>query len=254
MVNVNQLMNIGLSDNEARVYMAMLELGSASVMEISQKAGINRPTAYVQIESLKEFGLVSTQTKGKKQLFIAESPDQLEFVLDKKLDEIKQKKEEFQRTIPELLDLYRSSGVHPQVRFFEGAEGILRMQEILLKSGVKEVLGITSLDDVLNIFPNHTQNYSSRRIKNNIRSRLIYTSSRGAILSETDEKMLRETRFISADKMPFGGDMTIFGDSVAIIALRGKVSGIIIDHPEIANSFRNFFQFLWQFTDQAKKS
>ena len=73
----NQLKNLGLSDNEAKVYTAMLELGPATVLEISAKAGVNRPTTYVQVESLKKMGLVSTQTKGKKQLFIAQSPEQL---------------------------------------------------------------------------------------------------------------------------------------------------------------------------------
>src|SRR3989344_3206057 len=138
MVNINQLKTLGLSENEAKVYLAMLELGPASVMEISQKSGINRPTAYVQIESLKKLGLVSTQTKGKKQLFIAESPDQLEFVLDRQASELKRKQSELNKILPDLLNAYRSSGTEPQVRFFEGKEGILRMQEIVLKSGASE--------------------------------------------------------------------------------------------------------------------
>src|SRR3989344_5864289 len=182
MININQLKNLGLSENEAKVYLAMLELGPASAMEISQKSGINRPTAYVQIESLKKLGLVSTQTKGKKQLFIAESPDQLEFVLDKQLTDVKNKKDELQKMIPELLNLYRSSGSQPQVRFFEGKEGLLRMQEIVLKSDIKEILAVASVDQIFEVFPSHTNNYSARRIRKGIKSRIVYTSSKGPIL------------------------------------------------------------------------
>ena len=245
MVNINQLKTLGLSENEAKVYLAMLELGPASVMEISQKSGINRPTAYVQIESLKKLGLVSTQTKGKKQLFIAESPDQLEFVLDKELTEVKNKKDEFQRILPELLNLHRSSGSQPQVRFFEGKEGLLRMQEIVLRSNVKETFAIASVDQIFDVFPSHTTNYSTRRIKKGIKSRLIYTSSKGPILKDSDEKMLRESKFIEEKRMPLSGDLAVYGDSVAITALTGKISGVIIDHPEIANSFRSFFELIW---------
>ena len=252
MVSVSQLKDLGLSENEAKVYLAMLELGPASVIEISKKASVNRPTAYVQIESLKKMGLVSTQVKGKKQIFIAESPDQLEFVLDKEFSEVKRKKDEFKKMLPELLNFHRSSGVQPQVRFFEGKEGILRMQEIVLKSGAMEVTAITSFDDVFEVFPRHISEYSPKRVQRKIRSRIIYTSSEGPILEKTDKSMLRETKFIPKDKMPFSGDITIFGDSIAIVALKGKISGIIIDHPEIANSFRNFFEFLWQFADQNK--
>ena len=95
----NQLANLGLSENGAKVYMAMLELGPATVLEISAKAGVNRPTTYFQIEALKKLGLVSSQTKGKKQLFIAEAPEQLDFILDRQKGEIEQKKEELQKIL-----------------------------------------------------------------------------------------------------------------------------------------------------------
>ena len=132
MSNINQLISLGLSDNEAKVYMAMLELGQATVLEISAKAGVNRPTTYVQIESLKKMGLVSTQIKGKKQLFIAESPDQLESVIERERKAIEYKKEELHKLLPELTGIFNLSDSKPQVRFFEGKEGLLKMQGELL--------------------------------------------------------------------------------------------------------------------------
>lgn len=83
---------IGLSEKEAKVYVAMLELGPAPILEITLKAGINRPTVYVQIESLKKRGLVSTQLKGKKHLFIAEDPHQLSTLLEKEKKLLEEKK------------------------------------------------------------------------------------------------------------------------------------------------------------------
>src|SRR3989338_3658806 len=106
---INQLISIGLSDNEAKVYMAILDLGQATVLEISAKAGVNRPTTYVQIESLKKMGLVSSQTKGKKQIFIAESPDQLEFVIEQEKKTVEQKKEELAKILPELINIFNLS-------------------------------------------------------------------------------------------------------------------------------------------------
>ena len=250
MITSSQLKDLGLSENEAKVYLAMLELGPASVIDISKRAGVNRPTAYVQIESLKKMGLVSTQTKGKKQLFIAESPDQLEFVIDRELNEVKRKKEDLKKILPDLENLHRSSGVQPQVRFFEGKEGLLRMQENVLKSNAKEILAIASADQVLDIFPAHLEDYSIRRIKKGIKSRLIYTGSKGPILKEKDPASLREAKFVSPEKMPLSGDLAIYGDSVAISAFTGKISGVIIDHPDIANSFRNFFELIWQSIDK----
>ena len=250
---LEHLKNIGLSDNEAKVYMAMLELGPSPVVEIARKAEVNRPTAYVQIESLKKNGLVSTQTKGKKQLYIAESPEHLEDMLDRKLREVSVSKEEFSGVLPDLISLYQSAGHRPTVRFFEGKSGITQIQSLLLKSGVKEVLGITALDDVLKILPKHSENYTPERVKKGIRSRLIYSYSDGPTLKEQDERMLRESKFIQPEKMPFKGDITIYGNNVAITSFEGNVSGVVIEHPEIAKSFRQFFEFLWQQSDNLFK-
>lgn len=239
------LKNIGLSDNEANVYLAMLELGPATAIDISRKSGVNRPTTYAQIESLKKKGLISTQMKGKKQLFIVESPVRLEFLLDSEIKNVEQKREELSKVLPDLEKLYLSTGSRPQVRFFEGKEGLRIMQDIFLKSGEKEVLGISSMDSVVKVFPRVQEDYSPERVKRGIKSRLIYSYSGGAILKDSDEKLLRETRFISSNKMPFSGDITIYGNSVAITAFEGKVSGVLIDHPEIAKSFKQFFEFMW---------
>ena len=248
---LNQLKNLGLSENEAKVYMAMLELGPATVLEISAKAGVNRPTAYVQIESLKKMGLVSTQMKGKKHIFIAESPEQLEFMIDRQKSELEQKKDELQKLLPDLTAMFNVSDQKPQVRFFEGVEGLMKIQDEFLKNKSKESISMSSLDDVMNVFPAHPQKYTPRRVQRGIKSRLIYTSSRGAFL-KSDPALLREVRFISPEKMPFNLDMSIYDDVVAIANLRGTVSGVIIKNQNIADSFRNLLNFIWSSSEEVK--
>ena len=242
---INQLKSLGLSDNEAKVYMAMLELGPATVLEISAKAGVNRPTTYVQIEVLKKMGLASTQTKGKKQLFIAESPEQLEFMIDRQKTELEQKKEELKKLLPELTAMLSVSDQKPQVRFFEGKEGLLKMQTELLKSKTNEVVSFASADGILKIFPDHPRTLSSKRVQRGIRSRLIYTNIGEPVLKRHDDNMLRETKYVSPDKFPFKSDVAIYGDNISISALEGKVVGVIITHKELADSFRALFNLLW---------
>ncbi len=243
---LNQLKSMGLSDNEAKVYLAMLELGPATVLEISAKAGVNRPTTYVQIESLKKIGLVSTQTKGKKQLFIAESPEQLDFMIDRQKSELDQKKEELQKLLPELTNLFNLSDSKPQVRFFEGREGLLKMHSELLRTDVKEVVSFTSADGLLKTFPDYPKILSSRRVQKGIKSRLIYTNKGEPVLKKHDDNMLRETKYVSPDKFPFKSDVAIYGDNISISAFEGKVVGVIITHKELADSFRALFNLLWE--------
>ncbi len=242
---ITELKNVGLSDKEAKVYLAMLELGPASVLEIAAKAGINRPTAYVQIESLKKIGLVSSQTKGKKQLFIAESPSQLEHILDIRNKELEQQKQELRSILPELGTIFRLGDEKPLVRYFEGKEGLLRMQEEFLKIKTREILGIFSMDAVYNLFPEHSDDYSARRIKKGIASKIIYTSEKGPTLAANDTQTLRKAKFLSPQKMPFTADITVFDNSIAISSLKGKIGGTIITNTEVANSFKTLFQLVW---------
>lgn len=249
---LNQLKNIGLSDKEAKVYLAMLELGPAPVLEIAAKAGINRPTAYVQIEALKQRGLVSTVTKGKKQLFQAESPEQLEILVSRTVAETRRQKETLEEIMPELRTLFNTIGEKPQVRFFEGIEGLKRMQQDFLTTKGREILGIYSADDVYALFPNLNLEYSTLRQNKKIKSRSIYTSSKGRISPESEPKRLRESRFVPDEQLPFSSDITIYDNKVAIASLRGKIVGAIIENQGIADSFRGLFELAWNLISRKK--
>tara|TARA_Y100000310_G_scaffold342288_1_gene444869 strand:- start:280 stop:1029 length:750 start_codon:yes stop_codon:yes gene_type:complete len=242
---LNELKRIGLSDNEARVYLAMLELGPATVLEISAKAGVNRPTTYVQIEALKKEGLVSSHTKGKKQLFNPESPSQLESILGSQKKELAEKQDELKKVLGDLTSLHNLGADKPIVRYFEGKEGLLKMQDEFLKMKGKEILGIYSLDDVLKIFPNQARGYSEKRLKKKIKARGIYTYSKGAVMKEKDKSILRETRFVHPDNFSFKSDITIFDNNIAISSLSGKIGGTIITDKVVADSFRALFELLW---------
>lgn len=243
---LEQLKYLGLSENEAKIYMAMLELGPSVMVEIAKKAQVNRPTAYVQIESLKKKGLVSTQVKMKKQLFIAESPDKLEILIDSELKTVENKKNELNNYLPELLSIFNTSGQRPNVKFFEGREGVLALLKEFLKTDATTIYGITSLDNVFEIFPEFENTYIRKRVQKKIPSKTIYTSKKGPVLKESDESSLRESKYIEPDKLPLGIDVTIFKDKVAIIALKGKISGTLIEHKEVADSFRAIFELVWE--------
>ncbi|MEY4744239.1 MAG: hypothetical protein RL272_184, partial [Candidatus Parcubacteria bacterium] len=65
-----ELQKIGLSENEAKVYLAGLELGPSTAQMMAAKATVSRPTTYIMIESLIKRGLMSSFQKGKKRYFV----------------------------------------------------------------------------------------------------------------------------------------------------------------------------------------
>ena len=71
------LTNFGLTDKQAKVYLALLELSSALPSTISRKSGLKRPTVYVILEQLQEKGLVGHLKKGNSLFFTAVDPKAL---------------------------------------------------------------------------------------------------------------------------------------------------------------------------------
>lgn len=83
MLNYKQLMEFGLDDKEAKIYLAILELGGESVLQIAKKAKLNRVSTYEALKSLSKMGLISSFTKGKRVHYGAADPDRLSYLLSK---------------------------------------------------------------------------------------------------------------------------------------------------------------------------
>lgn len=252
----DELKKIGLSENEAKVYLALLEMGSATADEVAKKAGVKRPTTYVQLEALRKQGLVSSFEKqvkkggAEKTFFRAEDPEYLKKIADREKKKADERENILREALPELQKLFSFSGERPKVRFFEGVEGLKTAQEEFLKSGAREVLSIVSIDDVIKFFPSHTEEYSSKRSQKKISAKLIYTSSRGHFLKKSDNDANRESRFIPKEKLSLSCDISVYENTVAIFALREKPIGVMVEDKDIANSIRAVFYLIWDYANQ----
>ena len=68
---VKSLEKLGLNEKESKVYIAALEMGKFSILALSEKTGIKRPTCYLVLYELIKKGLISTFPKAKKVLYVA---------------------------------------------------------------------------------------------------------------------------------------------------------------------------------------
>ncbi|MEK7566640.1 MAG: helix-turn-helix domain-containing protein, partial [Patescibacteria group bacterium] len=111
---LQELQEFGLSEKEARVYLAALELGKATADELAKQAKVNRSTTYVQIESLKQKGLVSSYDEGKKTYFAPESPEYLKRLFEKQAGDLDVKQKELEKENRALHDQFEASKPSPQ--------------------------------------------------------------------------------------------------------------------------------------------
>src|SRR3989344_2363716 len=240
-----ELQNLGLSEKESKVYMAVLDSGPETAQNIAKKADINRPTAYLQIESLKSKGLMSECQRGKKTFYSAESPNRLLNMLSMIEKDLDLKKTEMNRILPQLNDIFAGAGDRPKVRFFEGLAGAKAMQEDFLTAGDKKIEAFTNLDKLLEIFPKHETDYTKRRVAAGIETMVLYTRKDGPIQSANDPSKLRSTKHISSDTFPITADISIFDNKVAIATYKAKPVGVVIEDKDIAATMKAIFYLIW---------
>ena len=106
------LAQFDLTGKKAYVYLAILELGSGTVIEIAKKAEVKRTTVYDILLDLEKTGLIYQTTKESKRLFVAEDPEKLK----KKLEE---KERMLDEMLPQLRSFYNLKGIKPKIKFLD---------------------------------------------------------------------------------------------------------------------------------------
>ncbi len=97
------LISLGLTDKEAKVYLAATEVGTQPVSSIGQAAKINRVTTYDILEKLKQKGLVSYFTKKKIKYFTATNPETLLEEFEKRTNNLRTSIPKFKRLTGEIV-------------------------------------------------------------------------------------------------------------------------------------------------------
>lgn len=244
---INELIKIGLSDKEAKVYLANLELGQSAVQAIAKKAGVNRATTYVILNSLIKKGLASTYEQDKKTYYVASSPESLESIFELQKKEIEEKQKYFLKLLADLKLINNKEKNKPVIRFFEGKEGILRSMEEFLsgyKDSKKDVVRLVYPKDRINeiISQLEYQKFRNTRLIRNIKSKALYTFKGGVLASTKDGDRVK----ISEKDFPITCDLEIYKDNIIITSLGNKLSSVFIKDKEIANTFKSIFDLAWE--------
>jgi len=250
----NDLQKIGLTEKEAKVYLASLELGESSVQKIAQKSKVNRATTYVILEQLMEKGVISEVEKGKKRFFVASGPYALKHVIRHQAEVIENKKEKLEKLFPKLKKVHNVLPNRAVVRYYEGKEALQSIRQLFLESKSKELHAFYSEEEIMNVFDSKDrEKYSKKREEKGIKYTAIFNPSdepgnRGAIKKEF-------TKLVAVDKKDyhFPCDITVFDDHVSISILSGLPSGILIESASIAETFRSIFKLAYEAAQAEQK-
>ena len=244
---IETLMEFGLSEKEAQIYLALLELEVAGASEIAKKSGVNRSSVYVVIESLKKQGLVSESADKTTQKFVAASP---ELLLQKAKDTTKKQieiKEKIATLVPELKALHKETKHKPKVMVYEGKEALKQAYfepSPAYFSGDLRVYENPA--DLIKYLPGFIEMDAMERKKRGVK---MYAISPDTLGNRELKKRYKATKspseviLIPKKKFEFPRspiDFAVYGDEISFASLKDSFC-IIIKNQEIADTLKNIF-------------
>lgn len=245
------LSSLGLSSKEAAVYTAILELGRGTVSQISRKARINRTTGYDILDSLASEGLVRISGKEPKQEYVAESPDNLVKMLTKRLRETEERIHAAKEFIPTLKSIHKVES-RPQVRFYEGIEGMKQVYEDTL-TATEPIRAYAAYEDMHRTLGDYFPSYYQRRAAKGILARGIVPRTPASIeRAGLNKEEMRDIRLVPKEKFDITPDIEIYDNKVTIASWRDKL-GIIIESSEIASAMKQVFELAWEEAKRLEK-
>jgi len=237
---VNELKELGLNENEIKVYLACLRSQGLNAKQIAKSTELIRTTVYGVLDSLAQKGLVSTIDKEGIKVFHSSSPQEL-------LNILEQKKERIKLIIPELEEYQQNSQVKYKAEVFEGINGIKTITNDIIskKDETVKILGIgQKWLEFSDIF---TKVYYRKKKENKVWTKTI--------LADTPEErnFLKEKKFINSrirfiKGMDFNNTVIyIYQDKVSFVVYdKAFPRGFIIKDKDFNTIHSRLFERLWE--------
>ncbi len=229
------LKEIGLSETETKIYLALLELGSALAGEITKKSGVNRTNVYDALERLIEKGLVTYVISANRKVFEPVQPERLKEILVEKEDKL-------DSIMNDLKLKYKLSREKEEATIFKGKKGIKSIFEDILKEK-KDLFVYGAESRFADVFPAYQKHWNDRRAKLKIKVKMIYNEK--VRKRKVEEKLkLLSMRFLPKH-YDFPSMVMIYGSNVVTIVWIDLPFGFMIRSKESAKSYMHFFDILW---------
>ena len=228
------LKSIGLTENESKIYLALLKLRSALAGQLTKETGVHRRNVYDSLERLVQKGLVSYVMQGTRRYFVAEKPERLVEIMQYKIEDLKE-------IVPKLKSQYESvSG--QEARIYRGKRGLKTLMDDQIATGENICIfgAYGNLDNVLQYF---FPQFEKRRLRAGIKVKLVFDENEKA--RAATKYPLVQARFLPKN---FSGPVAtdVYGDKVALIVWTDPILVTLIESKELANAYRNYFDILWR--------
>jgi HTH-type transcriptional regulator, sugar sensing transcriptional regulator len=243
----NELQELGLTEGEAKVYLALTTLGDSTVGPIVKKSSVSYSNIYEILDRLLDKGLVSFIIKEKTKHFHAVEPTRLTEYLDKQQETLNHRKQVLQKVAPSLEGLRKQTTTPHDAEIFLGEKGLLTAYELMVKDVAPKTTG--------RYFWVHEPTYDEAAVALYNKSYEIYKAAHVSWRGISDEAGRQSALTTNAPTFiqvrhttfPLPGAIDIIGDKILIVSWKlNKPVGVLIRSQEVANNFNKYFDAMWE--------
>lgn len=235
------LRNIGFNDKEAKVYLALLQLGPTDAKQISQKSGIKKPTTYVILDELRQKDAVLFLPNAKKKLFAAKNPEEIFDIAQRRIKQAT-------ANLPLLQELAHRAKDNAMVTYYEGknayAQAMRYKEKEVIQSG--EMLCYFASPEKIHPAMLASVDSLMTKLKNNgVKIRAFASQNKNLErYRKEDKEHNRETKVLPPEIYKAYSSIDI-NDSFVRFVLFGEEKFVIIDNVEIARIMKQIFEMNW---------
>jgi len=242
MENIQDLQKIGLTKGEAKVYLALSELGSSTVGPIVKESKVAYSNIYDILNRLIDKGIISFITKNKTKHFQAAPPTNLLEYLNNKEKEITKQKTTLKNMLSKIEKLQQGKQ-NQEAEIFLGIKGLRTAYEKLIKNSTKN-------EEIL-FFNIYKKEYSEQfdlfyksisDLSKNLKNRGIINKDYKKSWFAKQAKFLK-IKFVD---FPIPGNIDIIKDKVLITSWGDTIFSVLIHSQLLADNFKNYFNEVWK--------
>lgn len=230
------LEDLGFTNAEIKVYLALLELGTSTAGPIIEKSGLQSSVVHTTINKLIGKGFVSFVKVGQRNHYQASNPKNI-------IDYIDEKKNRFTQILPELILKQESAKQKSEIVSFRGIKGIRELLYELLNAGGTEHHTLGSPKESVMMGDHFWTSYHKKRAQKGIKAKLIFNDS---LKDWCDVNLYPDTeyRFTASGFEPLT-ETIIRNDKIGIIIWTQIPMGVLIHNKVAAKSYDSFWKVMW---------
>ena len=238
---------IGFTQSETAVYLAMLEIGGSTIGSIIKKSGIASGKAYLVLNSLIKKGVVTYVLKSGVKFYRPKDPERLLSYMEERKREFEEKEQKLKEIIPSLKLLFEENKDLTSAEVFEGVKGLKTFHEWMLKQLKKgDILYVMSAPKEANEkFGAYLLDWNKRRVKKGVKLRILYNNDSRKYGKLRKAMKLTSVRYMN-QKLETPAWVDIFQDYVINLNVHTTPVCFLMKNKDSADSYRKYFEIMWK--------